>query len=89
MHTNIQQKVRCELCGKWLKHEYGLKEHMRRHSATNEKCESCGRISANKKALRAHIRIVHGDPAFRCTICDKTFKRTKTLKVQSIISTNF
>lgn len=80
-HTDIQQKVQCEICGNWLKHADSLKEHKRRHSATSETCKYCGRISANKKSLRAHIKTVHTAAAFPCTVCEKVFKKTQTLRV--------
>ena len=87
VHTDIQQKVQCEICGKWLKHAESLKEHKRRHTATSETCQYCGRISSNKKALRAHILSAHSAPKYPCTICNKLFKKTQTLKV--IIAFNF
>lgn len=85
MHTDIQQKVQCEQCGKWLKHAGTLKEHMRRHVAKNAPCQLCGHISSNIKALRAHMRSAHRDPSFPCTICNKMFKKTQTLKVSTAV----
>lgn len=81
MHTNIQQRVQCDLCGKWLKHSGTLKEHMRKHVAKKAPCQICGHISSNIKALRAHMRSAHREASFPCTICGKMFKKTQTLKV--------
>lgn len=80
-HTNTLEKVQCELCGKWLKHEEMLKEHMRRHRDSKETCSICGMVSLNKKALRAHIQRIHANLTFPCTVCNKVLKRAYSLKV--------
>lgn len=80
-HTNISQQVQCDLCGRWLKHIESLKEHKRRHLAENAPCPYCDRISPNKKSLKAHIKSAHADPAYPCTVCNKSFKKQITLKV--------
>lgn len=88
-HSNIDQRVQCEICHHWFKHAYTLAGHMRRHKATQEICKYCGRVSKNKMTLRTHIRNMHSDVdttfkpknEFPCTICGKVFAKRQTLKV--------
>lgn len=88
-HTNIDQRVQCDLCQKWFKHLDTLKDHIRRHYAASATCKYCGRVSSNKKSLRLHIRNVHADidssvktkNEFPCTVCEKIFKKKQTLRV--------
>lgn len=89
-HTNIDQRVQCDLCQKWFKHLDTLKDHIRRHYAASAACKYCGRVSSNKKSLRLHIRNVHADidssvktkNEFPCTVCEKIFKKKQTLRVR-------
>ena len=81
-HTNIDQKVQCDECGKWLKHMDMLKEHKRRHRAPAAKCQFCDKIFSNKKALRSHVAGVHVAASHECTVCHKMFKTKTTLKVR-------
>lgn len=80
-HTNLTEKVQCDLCGNWLKHSESLREHMRRHQASSETCKLCGHVSANIKAMRAHIRSAHTAATLPCAVCGKMFKKPQTLKV--------
>lgn len=80
-HTHTAQKVQCERCGKWLKHQKTLEKHMMWHNDATETCKICGRVSANKRALRAHTKLAHTEPAYTCTVCEKKFKKKQTLKV--------
>lgn len=93
-HTNIDQRVQCDLCRKWFKHLDTLKDHIRRHYAATETCKYCGRVSSNKKSLRLHIRNVHADidssvktrNEFPCSVCGKIFKKKQTLRVSVRLS---
>lgn len=90
-HTNIDQRVKCDICQKWFKHLDTLKDHIRRHYAASATCNYCGRVSSNKKSLRLHIRNVHADidssvktkNEFPCTVCEKIFKKKQTLRVST------
>lgn len=84
-HTNLTEKVQCDLCGNWLKHSESLREHMRRHQASSETCKLCGHVSANIKAMRAHIRSAHTAATLPCPVCGKMFKKPQTLKVYYIV----
>ncbi|KAG4078967.1 hypothetical protein HA402_010919 [Bradysia odoriphaga] len=80
LHTNISQKVQCDMCGKWLKHKDSLKKHILWHNSKTETCGVCGRVSSNIRALRAHIRSAHREASLECTICGKMFKKQQVLK---------
>ncbi|XP_031638313.1 transcription factor grauzone-like [Contarinia nasturtii] len=94
-HTNIDQRVQCDLCQKWFKHLDTLKDHIRRHYAQSATCKYCGRVSSNKKSLRLHIRNLHADVdssvktknEFPCTICEKIFKKKQTLREHMTLHT--
>ncbi|XP_055301985.1 transcription factor grauzone-like [Sitodiplosis mosellana] len=94
-HTNIDQRVQCDLCQKWFKHLDTLKDHIRRHYAASATCKYCGRVSSNKKSLRLHIRNVHADidntvktkNEFPCTVCEKIFKKKQTLREHMTLHT--
>ncbi|KAJ6649835.1 Transcription factor grauzone [Pseudolycoriella hygida] len=79
-HTNISQKVQCEMCGKWLKHKDSLRKHMLWHNSKTATCGVCGRVSSNIRALRAHMRNAHREASLECTICGKMFKKQQVLK---------
>lgn len=49
-----------------------------------EKCHICGKVAANKRAVQSHIRTTHQPPRFKCTICEKLFRKPKILKVSSM-----
>ncbi|XP_037902467.1 transcription factor grauzone-like isoform X3 [Hermetia illucens] len=80
----VEPRVQCEECEKWLKNAYQLKLHMRKHTrpAVNQfACTECGKTAPTKNALRGHIRYVHkSGRQYKCTYCDKAFKRPLTLK---------
>lgn len=80
-HTNSVQKVQCELCGIWLKHEEMLRQHKMRHRETVQTCPICGRQSKNRKSLASHLKRVHTEALFKCNVCEKSFKRQLALKV--------
>lgn len=92
-HTNIDQRVQCDLCQKWFKHLDTLKDHIRRHYAASATCKYCGRVSSNKKSLRLHVRNVHADidssvktkNEFPCNVCEKIFKKKQTLRVSKAV----
>jgi uncharacterized Zn-finger protein len=89
-HSEVDQRVQCEICHNWFKHAYTLAAHMRRHKAAQETCKYCGHISKNRMTLRAHIRNMHSEldtgfkprSVFPCTICGKLFGKRQTLKVR-------
>ncbi|XP_030557744.1 transcription factor grauzone [Drosophila novamexicana] len=76
--------VQCEICGTWLRHLSGLKQHM---STVHEppggehRCHICDKKSTNSRALKRHIYHNHQcERKFRCTMCEKAFKRPQDLR---------
>lgn len=56
--------------------------HMRYHTDTSTyPCPKCGKMYPNKQALGSHMRTVHVDRKFSCSLCDKAFKTPKPLRV--------
>ncbi|KAH8400706.1 hypothetical protein KR009_000517, partial [Drosophila setifemur] len=74
----------CQICGAWLKGMTGLKQHMKSihvESAGEHRCHICGKVSPNARALRRHIYHNHEcERKFKCTMCEKAFKRPQELK---------
>lgn len=55
---------------------------MRYHiDTTTHPCKICTKVCANKQALNGHMRAVHVDRKYSCTLCDKAFKDPKPLRV--------
>lgn len=78
-------RVKCPYpdCESWLKDEYNLKDHMRRHNSEGiiYKCPQCEKVCKNRKALSQHKRNNHSDKVYTCSQCEKSFKKKITLKV--------
>lgn len=76
----------CEICGTWLRHLAGLKQHMKSlHEDTNieHRCHICNKTSSTARALRRHIYHNHECARkFKCTLCEKAFKRAQDLRVR-------
>ncbi|KAH8234455.1 hypothetical protein KR038_010364, partial [Drosophila bunnanda] len=74
----------CQICGAWLKGMTGLKQHMKSihvESVGEHRCHICAKVSPNARALRRHIYHNHEcERKFKCTMCEKAFKRPQELK---------
>lgn len=85
-------KLQCNICGAWLKHKRDLIKHLQRHQDINDanvetfKCTICDKVAPNKHALSGHMRSVHIEERHVCTLCSKSFKRAKNLKVRQLQS---
>lgn len=75
----------CEICGAWLRHLSGLKQHMKNiHEGVQmeHRCHICNKVSSTARALKRHIYHNHECiRKFQCTMCDKAFKRAQDLRV--------
>ena len=77
----------CKFCTKILYSKIILKRHIkRRHSKNSEnvkeknyKCDHCAYVTDENGILQRHIRQVHENPGFNCTLCEATFRQTKSL----------
>ncbi|EDW01698.1 transcription factor grauzone [Drosophila grimshawi] len=76
--------VQCEICGTWLRHLSGLKQHMKtvhEPPCGEHRCPICDKTSTNSRALKRHIYHNHQcERKFRCTMCEKAFKRPQDLR---------
>ena len=73
------EKVQCPICGAWVK---SLRKHKRAHSHVQLECNICGKTYPSKESLKTHIKFTHlTGKDFHCSLCDKSFKRERSLKV--------
>ncbi|XP_065370532.1 transcription factor grauzone-like isoform X3 [Calliphora vicina] len=81
----------CEICGAWLRHLSGLKQHMKNiHEGvqTEHRCQICNKVSSTARALKRHIYHNHECiRKFQCTMCDKAFKRAQDLREHTSVHT--
>ena len=95
-HSDINDCVKCDSCGKKYSSEVTLKKHLK-YAHKDRKQESCSRCSATfkqKKNLRAHLLNIHNidqmremycededKKYFKCKDCDSEFSYKKSLTV--------
>uniref|UniRef100_A0A1A9WFC9 C2H2-type domain-containing protein n=1 Tax=Glossina brevipalpis TaxID=37001 RepID=A0A1A9WFC9_9MUSC len=84
-HAGIKKpKWPCNQCGTELMSHNGLKRHklaFHHDGSTAYVCKDCGKVAASANALLLHKKNVHEAPRkFKCTYCDKAFKKNKVLQ---------
>ena len=78
--------ISCEVCGKVLKNERYLKDHMIGHSAGKRfSCELCGKSFRWPNGLLKHKKYHSDEMPFSCNICNKSFREKATLQNHKII----
>nr|XP_014092312.1 transcription factor grauzone [Bactrocera oleae] len=80
----VPQPMQCQICGTWLRHMSGLKQHMKsihEDPGGEHRCQICNKVSTTSRALRRHIYLNHEcERKFKCTMCEKAFKRPQDLR---------
>ncbi|XP_055844925.1 gastrula zinc finger protein XlCGF26.1-like [Episyrphus balteatus] len=84
-HTNAEKEsFPCEICGARLATKDGLRRHKKSIHPKDDKkyiCSYCGLQSSTKAALHRHVTYMHTvEPRYKCTLCEKAFKRAMRLK---------
>ncbi|XP_055711525.1 zinc finger protein 62-like [Phlebotomus papatasi] len=86
-HADIKNHV-CTVCGVKKVTRTELRKHMIIHSEKMLSCEFCPLKFLRGDSLKQHIRIVHQEiKEHYCTICNKTFAISRTLKNHLMIHT--
>ncbi|XP_013111782.2 transcription factor grauzone [Stomoxys calcitrans] len=85
------KNAKCDQCGLILTSQHTLKLHIELKHPTDRrehKCHVCSKISPNLRALNKHVREAHEmGYRFKCTICEKEFKRADNFKSHMAIHT--
>lgn len=71
----------CEICRRIFFSSLARERHI--SFVHNKKCPTCGKEFLKIGRLNAHIKEVHIDAMFECSVCKKRFKREKHLKEHS------
>ena len=84
-HAGIKKiKFPCDECGVELNSRNSLKRHkaaFHHDGSTIYVCSICGKVAASPSALLNHKKYVHEEERkYKCSYCDKAFKRPKNLQ---------
>lgn len=80
--THSDQKVQCDICGEWRKHQFSLQDHKARaHKQAPQRCPYCDTLTYNPNEMKIHISQFHKAHKHQCSICKKSFARPVRLKV--------
>lgn len=75
----------CVYCGKWYSSASSIYKHLRNIHSNNDvehRCQICGFVSTTATALKKHIQFNHEmTRKYKCSVCEKGFKRPQDLKV--------
>ncbi|XP_005092409.1 zinc finger protein 616 [Aplysia californica] len=83
MHPEVEVHAQCNVCGKTLKNERSLKEHIvRAHGNRQIICSVCSKVFRHAGALRKHLTTVHFvEKVYECHICGKKCSQKYNLKI--------
>ncbi|XP_063448964.1 zinc finger protein 347-like isoform X1 [Mytilus trossulus] len=87
-HTTDKQWM-CQRCGKTMKYSRSLQRHVFRCKAldTEQKkkveeqyqCPQCDMIFNDRRYFKDHVKCVHGEASFQCSLCGEMFKWRSSL----------
>lgn len=85
-HPTVKpEPLQCLICNTWYRNPDGLKAHnknMHSNLDTEHRCHICQKVSTTYRALKRHINFNHvRERKFKCTMCEKAFKRSQDLRV--------
>lgn len=80
-HSRFTKDHTCEVCGRVLKSEVILKQHMITHQGSKDlQCPICGKQLTSKFILRNHMVLHNADAVkYKCSFCDKEYLTKGTL----------
>lgn len=80
-HSDVRELFECDECGTKVKCQSTLIKHKKMHTDVQQTCGICFKVKPTELALKSHMRNVHGEANYKCTYCDKAFRRLMPLKV--------
>lgn len=80
-HSDVRELFECDECGTKVKCQSTLIKHKKMHTDVQQTCGICFKVKPTELALKSHMRNVHGEANYKCTYCDKAFRRLIPLKV--------
>jgi uncharacterized Zn-finger protein len=81
IHTYSEILLECEICGKLVRHQSTLRNHMRSHSNIRDfKCQMCNKSFKRRDHLKEHLLTHNTYSAFKCVLCNKRYKLEKYLR---------
>ena len=74
-HQTIEREAYyCDECESKFPNRKYLRTHKVRVHCTKVRCHICSKDISNKQKLKEHIKNVHDDPRFNCSMCGKAFR---------------
>lgn len=71
--------LQCDLCGRLLKSQLSLKQHLNTHQEKKHRCGTCGKGFFKAKHLACHQRNTHASGKFACELCERSYTNNRGL----------
>ncbi|XP_018784304.1 PREDICTED: zinc finger protein 19-like [Bactrocera latifrons] len=72
---NIRRAYECQACGLEFLRRTDFLQHRKTVHHNKFPCPYCTKLLHTNDALRVHLRLHSGEPAFKCDICQRTFNQ--------------
>uniref|UniRef100_A0A0A1XNC0 Zinc finger protein 37 n=1 Tax=Zeugodacus cucurbitae TaxID=28588 RepID=A0A0A1XNC0_ZEUCU len=72
---NIRRAYECQACGLEFLRRTDFLQHRKTVHYNKFPCPYCTKLLHTNDALRVHLRLHTGEPAFKCDICQRTFNQ--------------